>query len=393
MIMYIDASVSGISGDMVLGALMDLGAGEDSLYAVGEAVSKELSTEVEIKIRDVKRKGIRAKAVAVKGGERISATRIREAVPRLSKSLDLKGDAQKFPAETLQTLLRAEEAVHGKEELHLHELGSADTLVDILGTAKLAGELGFFEAKVYSSPVLVGCGTVRTSHGTLPVPTPVTAEILRAHKIPFKFAEVQEELASPTGVALLANLVDSYQHPLHEVKVEGIGRGAGSIDTEAMPNVLRIMKLSSKPRGELVSALETSVDDVTGEVLGYVVEKLYEAGALDVQILPTITKKNRPGYVIFVLGGVGSEERLAEVLMEETGTLGVRVTPAQMRLALRREIRKVKVSLPGFEGEARVKVSHSGNRKHVKAEFEDAKKIAQKTGLPVKDVIKEIEKS
>jgi hypothetical protein len=176
------------------------------------------------------------------------------------------------------------------------------------------------------------------------------------------------------------------------VKVEKIGRGAGTFDFDSIPNVLRIMELSSEAGAEAVSVLETSVDDVTGEVLGYVLDRLYGEGALDVQIIPTITKKNRPGYIIFVLGKVGSEEALVKVLMEETGTLGVRIGPAQMRLTSERKVKKVMVSLPGFKGEARVKVSYSGKGEHTKAEFEDAKKIARATGLPLKDVIKEIER-
>ncbi len=322
------------------------------------------------------------------------ARQLKQAVTPLSKTLDLGEDARRFSIETLETLLRAEEAVHGnEEELHLHELGSADTLVDILGTAKLTEELGFFSenARVYSSPVLAGRGTVETSHGAVPVPPPVTAEILKSFKIPFKFSSVEGELATPTGVAILANLVHSFQHPYYPVKVESIGRGAGTLDIDAIPNVLRIMVLSSEAEVGAVSVLETSVDDVTGEVLGYVLDKLYDEGALDVQIIPTITKKNRPGYIIFVLGEVGSEEALARVLMEETGTLGVRISTSQMRITSEREVKKVEVSLPGFKGTARVKVSYSGKSRHVKAEFEDAKKIAQKTGLPLKDVIKEIE--
>jgi hypothetical protein len=142
---------------------------------------------------------------------------------------------------------------------------------------------------------------------------------------------------------------------------------------------------------ETVATLETDVDDVSGEVLGYLLEKLYDEGALDVQILPTVTKKNRPGYVIFVLCSLGVEDKLARVLMRESGTLGVRVSTAQMRYAARRETRKIRVSLPGYEGQATVKVSLIGKAKRVKAEYEDARRIARATGMPLKDVIREIE--
>jgi len=395
MIIYIDPSVSGISGDMILGALLDLGGREESLHSVGREVSREMGSQVEIKIHAVRRKGILSKGVTVAAGkDGMPAESLKKANSSLGKTLNL-GDARKFSIETLETLLKAEETVHGnEEELHLHELGSADTLVDILGTAKLAGELGFFSenAKVYSSPMLVGSGIVETSHGSMPVPAPVTTEILKNFKIPFKFSKVKGELATPTGVAILANLVHSFQYPYYPVEVKKIGRGAGNFDFDSMPNVLRIMELSSDAGAEAVSVLETSVDDITGEVLGYVLDRLYDEGALDVQITPTITKKNRPGYIIFVLSEVGSEDVLARVLMEETGTLGIRIRPSQMRFTSEREIKKIVVSLPGFKGTARVKISYSGKSRHVKAEFEDAKKIAQKISLPLKDVIKEIER-
>lgn len=395
MIIYIDASIAGISGNMMLGALLSLGAEEEVLYEVGRRVSKELGCKVKIKVRDVK--GVAAKCVTVHAPEEgVAAKELQQALKSLNKEIDLSERAQRFSSGTLKTLLRAEEAVHSKaeDELYLHELGSADTLVDILGTAKLWEELGFFSenTRVYASHVLVGSGSVETSHGTLPVPAPVTAEILKGYRIPFKFSSVRGELATPTGAAILANLAQSYDYPPHPLKMESIGTGAGTFEFKVMPNILRIMVCRSELERETITTLETNIDDVSGEVLGYLLEKLYEEGALDVQIMPTITKKNRPGYMIFVLCNQGREDKLARILMEESGTLGVRVSTKQMRYASKREIGKVEVSLPGYKGYARVKVSFTGSVKHVKAEFDDAKKIARATGIPLKDVIKEIER-
>jgi len=396
MLIYIDASVAGISGDMIIGSLLDLGTKEESIYVVEREISKVLGHPVKITIKDVKKHGMTSKGVTVDTFEEsLSTKKLKENVASLTKILKLDIEAKKFSIETLMTLLRAEEKVHGeKEDPHLHELGSVDTLVDILGTAKLMQELDFFDknVNVYSSSVAVGNGTIETSHGTLSIPTPVTTEILRRFKIPFKFSHEDGELATPTGVAILGNIAHSFKSPFYPVKVENTGRGSDRYDFKSFPNILRIMKLSSKKGIEEVSIVETSVDDVTGEVLGYVIKKLYDKGAFDVQVIPTISKKNRPSYIIFVLGKVGSEEELARILMEEIGTLGVRILPAQMRMVSKRKLENIKISINGFKETARVKVSYSRGKKHVKAEFEDAKKIAAKTGIPLKDVIKEIEK-
>lgn len=396
MIVYIDASIAGISGNMVLGALLSLGAEEEALRRVAGEVARETGCEVGVEVREVRRKGVRAKHVEVNAGGGIKAWEMEDALAALLENLGLSEEARGFSSKTLDTLFRAEMAVHGVEEPCLHELGSADTLVDILGAARLGEDLGFFrrDARLYASPVLVGSGRVETSHGSLTVPAPVTAEILRSRGIPFRFSLVKGELATPTGVAILGNLVHSYGYPPYPIRIESHGAGAGGLELEEAPNILRIMLCTPEPevKAETVATLETDVDDVSGEVLGYLLERLYDEGALDVQVLPTVTKKNRPGYMVFVLCGLGAEGRLARVLMRETGTLGVRVSTAQMRYAVERETKRIRISLPGYEGDARVKVSFIGGVKHVKAEYEDARRIAMATGMPLKDVIREVER-
>jgi hypothetical protein len=239
--------------------------------------------------------------------------------------------------------------------------------------------------------VAIGSGEVETSHGSLPIPPPVTAEILRMMDIPIKFSKVKKELATPTGIAILASLSPVYGFPSFPVRIKVLGVGAGGYNLREVPNVLRTMILTSEPEIERIAVLKTSVDDVSGEVLGYLMEKMYAEGALDVQIMPTVTKKNRPGYVIVVLCNMGTERELAETLMRETGSLGVRISTDQMRYALEREIREINISLPGYEGPARVKISILGQGHHVKAEYEDAKRIAKATNIPLKDIMRMIE--
>lgn len=393
MILYIDASIAGISGDMVLAALLDIGGHQSILEEVGEKIAEETGCMVRINVTDVRKKDIRAKRVAVEAEGGMDEDGLRGALESLIIDLNLSRGAGGFAERALETLLEAEKEVHAAKKAHLHEVGSADTLVDILGTAKLLEDLGFFTGRdeVYASPVAIGSGEVKTSHGSLPIPPPVTAEILRKTRMPFKFSRAKRELATPTGVSILSGLSPVYGYPSFPVRIKALGVGAGGYDLREVPNILRAMILASEPETERIAVLKTSVDDVSGEVLGYLIERMYAEGALDVQITPTVTKKNRPGYVIVVLCSLGKELGLAETLMKETGSLGVRVSTDQMRYAAEREIREIKISLPGYEGSAKVKIAAIGRGVHVKAEYEDAKKIAKAANLPIKEVMRRIE--
>ncbi|MDI6654304.1 MAG: LarC family nickel insertion protein, partial [Candidatus Hydrothermarchaeota archaeon] len=289
MLIYIDPSVSGISGDMALGALLDLGADKKKLLSAADAISRELNCKIKIKIKKIKKNGISATKVEIKeDGRAYPISRLNKALASTVKAVSLSSEAGKFASRVLDTMLDAEAAVHviPKNKLHLHELGCADTLVDIAGAAALADNSGFFEegVSICSSPVAVGGGKVRTAHGDVSIPAPVTAQILKKFKIPLKFSG-KGELATPTGVALLANLADSYELELPVMRIDAVGIGAGSFNLPN-PNILRIMKCKHEelPK-EFVSVLETSLDDASGEVLGYTLERLYEEGALDVQII------------------------------------------------------------------------------------------------------------
>ena len=385
MLIYIDPSISGISGDMALGALLDLGGDKKKLLSAADAISKELNCKIKIKIKKIKKNGISATKVEIKeDGRAYPISRLNKALASTIKAVSLSSEAGKFASKVLDTMLDAEAAVHAipKNKLHLHELGCADTLVDIVGAAALADDLGFFEedVSICSSPVAVGR------------PAPVTAEILKKFKIPFKFSG-KGELATPTGVALLANLADSYESESPVMRIDAVGIGAGSFNLPN-PNILRILKCKHEelPK-EFVSVLETSLDDASGEVLGYTLERLYKEGALDVQIISAVTKKNRPGYIVAVTCRQEDEERLAHILMEETGTLGIRVSKV-LRFCTNRKVLEINFSISGYKGKAKVKaaINSRGKITSLKAEYEDAKKIAKKTGIPLKKVIKEIER-
>ncbi|MFQ5815277.1 MAG: nickel pincer cofactor biosynthesis protein LarC [Candidatus Hydrothermarchaeaceae archaeon] len=385
---YVDPSFSGVSGDMLSGALLGLAEGEDQILRVADSIKEELDCAMDVRFK--RKRDVHSSVLVeprIKGGRKYD---LEPTIRDLAEKLELGVATSSFCRTVAETIVEAEQAVHKSATVELHELGSPDTLLDILSVAVLGEGLGFFDdVKVYSSPIKVGSGHIDSDHGRLPTPAPVTLEILKRYEVPF-FIGGEGELATPTGVALLANLAEFASMPPARVIASGAGSGTFKKKED---NVLRIImcEASDLPQGT-VSVLETSVDDVSGEVLGYTLERLYEVGALDVQIIPTITKKNRPGYIIEVVCEVGAEETMADVLISETGTLGIRISTAHKRFQLERELKNVDVSLLGYEGRAKVKIARHGKRViNLKAEFEDARRISKSTGLPLRRVLREIE--
>ncbi|NOZ76752.1 MAG: nickel pincer cofactor biosynthesis protein LarC [Euryarchaeota archaeon] len=389
---------SGISGNMLLGALLDLGADAERTGRIVEETSRVFGCEVVLETQAVEKAGLRALWVdtRVQGDCAVSHGSVfKKKAAHLADTLLSTREGKAFAGKVVDTLLEAEARAHGEplDHVHLHELGSPDTAIDILGCAAALEDLGITPGeKVYSSSVNVGSGTTPTAHGSLPVPPPATAEILREFQIPFFTSAEPQELTTPTGAALLANLVEA-SPPAS--RIVSIGRGAGTFET-ASPNVLQVIlcETAGALKTEEVTVLETNLDDVTGEVLGNAVDVLYAMGALDVQLIPTITKKNRPGHILSLLCRDEDAEDLAAAIMAETGTLGVRVAKRQKRFVAEREEVQVDVELGNFRGRARVKVSKDagGRVLKAKAEFDDALAISKKTGIPVREVIREIER-
>jgi uncharacterized protein (TIGR00299 family) protein len=400
-VLYIDPA-SGISGNMLLGALLDMGADMAYLEKVAGVVSEVTGHKVEVASEKVKKHGFPALWVDTHIEEDEShshGSTFKKRIEHVAKEAGLSDAGRKFVSRAASAILEAEGAAHGEtlDHIHLHELGSPDTIVDIVGTAACLDSLGLLDrgVKIYSSTVYVGSGKVTISHGEVPIPPPVTSELLKRFEVPFSFSSDEGELATPTGVVLLASLVDSFGEP-PAMKITSEGKGAGTFELDN-PNILRIIQgeaLDDTPHG-MISVLETNLDDVTGEVLGHAVDRIMEQGALDVQIIPTITKKNRPGHIVMVLTETGDEDRLSKVLMEETGSLGVRVSKKQMRHLAAREIEMVTVEIGGYKGKVGVKVSKDSNGKiiNAKPEYDDALKISEETGVPLIRVLKEIERA
>ncbi|MEE9268493.1 MAG: nickel pincer cofactor biosynthesis protein LarC [Thermoplasmata archaeon] len=398
-VLLLDPSLAGISGNMLIGCLLDLGADRASLDALLQTVSEDARQPVGLEAKGVRRAGLRAQwadwSLPTTEGER-SGSEFLALLKETSSGLTLTDQAREVALRTGAILVQSEGKVHGRDPdtTLFHELGSLDTLLDLLGTVTLLDDLDLLDGKtqIVSTPVAVGRGSVESRHGRLPVPPPVTAEILTAYSIPFHMTPVDGEFATPTGVALLAALVDSFD-PTFTMRAEAIGYGAGGREVAGLPNVLRAMMGKTGPPGEeVISVLETNLDDVTGEVLGYLAQRLMEAGVLDFHLVPTVTKKNRPGHLLQVFSPPGMEDRIVGLIQRETGTLGVRVNYTQRRIVLEREMKTLEV--PALEGaKIRFKVARDahGEVLNVKPEYEDVREAAESLGIPLRDAIQQAE--
>ncbi|MFC1787249.1 nickel pincer cofactor biosynthesis protein LarC [Halobacteriota archaeon] len=339
-ILLIDCQVAGIAGNMLLGALLDLGADMEKVTCAMESAKDFVNgcNSIDVVVKDVMQREFRAKEVNVVIDEEFdyrTGIEIMQAVKNCAESLELSDKASKMALGSVKTLMEAEISVHGArlEDVHLHEIGSADTVADIIGNVIALEDLGALKDTIIcSTAVAVGGGFIKISHGIVPVPSPATLEILRSRNFPMIGGPVEAELTTPTGASLLVNLTSKYVQFYPLMKAEVVGFGAGCTDLGAVPNIVRVIlgdtSASDLLRDEIY-VLETNVDDATGEVIGHAVEKLSEAGAIDVCIIPVFTKKNRPGQMIKAIVSKEDVKRLSRLMMEETGTLGVRVLPCR----------------------------------------------------------------
>ncbi|MCQ8903541.1 MAG: nickel pincer cofactor biosynthesis protein LarC [Methanothrix sp.] len=367
----------GASGDMILGALLDLGAEFDAVRSAVESVGCGLEVN-ESRFDHIR--ALRVKVISDK-----SFRSLGEAMDIL-KASTLSSRALERALRILDIMASAESKVHGvdKEDTRFHEMGSMDALADIAGSSAAMDSLNV-ERTISIAPS-VGGGITDTSHGMLPVPAPATLEILRTHRIPWRGGPVSHELLTPTGAAILAASVDEFLEHHPEVVTERIGYGAGSREI-GMPNLLRAIlgEIPSHMRHDRVVQIETNVDDVTGEILGSLIERLMKEGALDVAVVPAVMKKGRSGSLISIISREDDAQRLSAVLMRETGSLGVRVFPVLHRLIAERRTDSVEImgrSVP-------VKIGSIGEEIiSVKPEHDVCRRIAEDLGIPIKDIIR-----
>jgi len=375
---YLDAS-AGLSGDMVLAALLDLGV-SPSFFKKQMA---DLKLAVEIQVKETKRASLRALKMDVRPNAKKSIERRWEDVETLIKKSRFSSSVKKNSTAIFKKLFQAEAAVHGHdfEEAHLHEAGADDAIVDIVGTCLLLEVLGVSE--FYSSPLNLGQGWVKTSHGALPVPPPAVAELLKG--IPVYSAWAKEELVTPTGAAIVSTLARKFI-PFPEISYERIGCGAGARDFPAFPNILRAFYGNSKEfRAEKkVYLIEATIDDSNPQILAAFFDKAFELGALDVFFTPVLMKKNRLATKLTVLAGIDKMDNLIQAIFRETSSIGLRYFPVERRV-LERKIAKAKV----LGQDVALKVSYlEGKEVNVQPEFSDCLKLAKKRGLPLKEIMR-----
>lgn len=381
-ICYIDA-FSGISGDMTVGALVDAGAPADGLM---EAL-RSLDTGARYEIEKTRRGGMVASKFRVilpehpAGAHGHSHRNLKHILGMIEKA-PISDRAKADASRVFERLGDAEAHVHGVpvEKVHFHEVGAADSIADIVGACVALDLLGVQE--IHTSAINVGSGTVQTEHGVLPVPAPATAELLAGKPIYARGPAV--ELTTPTGAALAATLSAGFG-PVPAMSIDRIGYGAGDHDFKEQPNVLRVLigEKTGAVEATLVSVLEANIDDSSPQVLGYALERLLAAGALDASISPLQMKKNRPGALLRVIARPEDQETLSQIVFAETSTLGLRIYAAERRV---QERRLIEVETP--YGTVRGKVSELSPRASAFApEFEDCKAIAARTGTPLRAVL------
>jgi uncharacterized protein (TIGR00299 family) protein len=375
---------SGISGDMTLAALLDLGVPADAVLA-GIA---SLGLPIKIRIEKVRKGGFPATQVFVDAPPLDDHRHLPEIEAILSRG-SLTPTQRELALKIFRRLAAAEAAVHGVsiEQVHFHEVGALDSIADIAGSA-IALDLLSVD-KFTSGAVAVGSGTVKCEHGVMPIPTPATAELLKG--VPLRPAPVKSELTTPTGAAILASIVTEYIDT-PAMAIEAVGHGAGSKDFLEQPNFLRVFCGQTgglEPQAydqDTVCVLETNLDDVPGEIIGYCFEQLFAAGALDVWMTPIQMKKNRPGVLLSVLAPQTNLDALESILFRETQTFGIR-----RHLAQRHMLRREAITVETPWGPVRCKRGwREGQEAIVTPEYEDCARIAREHRVPLRDVYEQI---
>ena len=381
---YLDC-FSGISGDMLLGALIDAGVSVDALQA---ELTKLPLDGWSLRTERVQRAGIAATKAHVDLAESPQPHRRLPDILALFEASTLDRTDREQAAKIFRLLADAESRVHrvAAEEIDFHEVGAVDAIIDVVGGV-VALRLLRVE-RLYCSMLPAGGGTARSAHGELPVPAPATLELMAMANVPMAASAGDRamEMVTPTGAAIVAALA-SFERPA--MQIESVGYGAGGRDPEGWPNVLRVWVGDAiEPARPAMLLIETNIDDMNPEIFGYVQELLFAAGAADVWFQPIQMKKNRPGVTLSVLCGADREEAIAGVLLRETSTLGVRVSPVS-----RHEAQRESLEFESSLGPAAVKVKRlPGEPPRIAPEYESCRGIADARGLPLSEVYRIIER-
>lgn len=392
MVIVIDPYIAGISGDMILSSLVDLGANKNKILE-GIQTSKNFLPDSTIKKIDfvkVNKHGIESTGLILEIEEKTQerkGSEIKQAIKNSAISLNLSEKTKNFVESCINTLIQAESKIHGisEESVHFHEASSIDTLIDILGVGIAIEDLDLFREEIVCMPVCVGGGTVTFSHGTMTNPASAVLEILKNSTLTIHGSSVKNELTTPTGACILANLAKIPVEFYPSMKIESIGYGAGKNDFENFSNVVKIVKgVKNDLESDSVIILETNIDDISGEILGNLIEKIMNDGAKDVSIYHGITKKGRPTNLVSIICSLDTMDKITDTLITETGTLGIRKTWSD-RIIVPRTTHEIKVTLENKTFDVKYKSSTFKGKSTFKIEFDDLKRIANQINKSIKE--------
>jgi len=373
---------SGISGDMTVGALLDCGV---DFALIRNEVKKLDLTGYSISRRKQKRCGITGTKFHVKVDPKSPQPhRHLHNIVHLIEKADLDAKVKTDATAIFRRLARAEAKIHKTtaDKIHFHEVGAVDSIIDIVAIAVGINSLNV--DKFISSPVALGSGTVVCQHGVLPVPAPATMELLKGAKV---YSSGQKrELITPTGAAILTHYCQEFGG-IPEMTTKRVGYGAGSFDDPARPNLLRIVVGETEDvyLRDAIQVIETNVDDMNPEFYDHIFRRLFDAGALDVYLVPIYMKKTRPGNVLTVLAEPRDKRKLISIILDETTTFGLRTYVAE-KVMLSRKTITVRTKF----GDVKVKIAFTGkNVKTIAPEFDDCRRVAEEKGVPIKEVFRE----
>lgn len=384
MTLIIDPQSSGIAGNMLIGAFVDLGADKDELKKVMEDSALEFGG-VNVEFSTVNKSGITSTFCHVEMLNPEKSANYKKFISKIEK-LDLNDDVKKTSIKVFERIAEAEAKVHGKnlDEIHFHEVGASDAVADVIGSVYAYYSLGFDKQKIIGLPIAVGGGRVKSAHGTIPVPAPAVLEILKGVEI--IGGPVESELATPTGCAIYMELCDEIKEFIPSIKPKKVGYGAGRKDF-SHPNVLRIIEGEDICESDEIDVIETNLDHLTGEEIGYLFDVLLDAGASDVSVTPIIMKKNRQGSLLKVISKKKNRDKIIETIFKETGSLGIRIAPNMHRGIAKREFKKKTFNINGKDYEVTFKIGYvNGEVISKRPEYEDLKRIAQDSGLSLREV-------
>jgi hypothetical protein len=403
MVIVIDPQIAGISGDMLLSSLVNLGADKNKIIE-GIIKSQKFLSDSTIKKMDfqkIEKQGIESTELILEIDENVSERKgieIKKAISESVNELNLTTKAKVFAELCISTLISSESKIHGisEDSVHFHEASSIDTLVDIVGTTIALDDLKLFEEKIVCLPVSVGGGTVSFSHGTMSNPASAVLQIFKNSNLNIQGNNSKEELTTPTGACILVNLTNNPVEYYPSMNIRSIGYGAGQKDFENFSNVLKIIQGDENNfEMDSVKILETNIDDVSGEILGYLIEKIMNQGAKDVSIYPGITKKGRPTNLVCIICDDVKVDTIIDTLVLETGTLGIRISNSN-RFIVPRSNHNFSLTFDGKSFEVNYKKSSHKGKTHFKIEFDDLKNMANALDRPIVDIEsflrKEIEK-